>query len=693
MKSIVRYISILIIVVLIQGIVEMNPIYWNWVTNSDQLTIPQFTSDILKNPKKIQGFQLSRAPYLFPDSIIAFFANIFTDSPQRFLRTQGILFLFLQLIIFIQFLLIFINRQNILALFSGIFVWTILPLLFNQLPAWLTEPFIILQVSNATHFSSILLVLLLITFCELTIFPNRRTSIKLSVLVVTMAIVCFCGALSDKLFAALSLPLLLLYLSMTFLIREENVIQWKKISFLFSSIFFLILGFLSENLLNRQPDTFSITHQLIISNIHTIFKNITTAFGSSLNNTTLFPTSIIILSGILYIFVNLICFGIKMKKHCSEKSTLHDAIAHLFVLESRSRLQVCCFLSTALGLMGPLTLNADIFYTARYYTAVIYFPLVHLAVSTGNALSNINIKRLSFIHKINPDICNLFSGIYSILGIISVILFLTICPYNPYILGMIDQAQNLSKCINSHGLKTGAASYWVARKMNFLSNGHLDILPAVPWNLDQGYFYWGTNVYETLDYSHNFKPISYFVIQGDESLTSLTKSAGSENKIDCAGLQVIVYDNPESASRLFYRNSFNVVLNHTKFLQVSPNLLPCTTGSNLSRNRLLDPRKDKPGYAFFGPYVRVAKGKYNAGMKIYMFSSQESQLGDAVGKLDIMHSSGSACISQTEVFWSPGEKNIKLEFSVQKEISDLEIRFLWNGKQNVMIEDVTLEFK
>jgi len=108
---------------------------------------------------------------------------------------------------------------------------------------------------------------------------------------------------------------------------------------------------------------------------------------------------------------------------------------------------------------------------------------------------------------------------------------------------------------------------------------------------------------------------------------------------------------------------------------------------------LLDPRKDKPGYAFFGPYVRVAKGKYNAGMKIYMFSSQESQLGDAVGKLDIMHSSGSACISQTEVFWSPGEKNIKLEFSVQKEISDLEIRFLWNGKQNVMIEDVTLEFK
>ena len=118
------------------------------------------------------------------------------------------------------------------------------------------------------------------------------------------------------------------------------------------------------------------------------------------------------------------------------------------------------------------------------------------------------------------------------------------------------------------------------------------------------------------------------------------------------------------------------------------NNLPSQTGRVLGPVRFAEQDIDHPGFLSYGPYISLAKGKYEVVVR-YSSIGTGKQL---VGYFDVANAKSGAIILQHPLYGTDSSvEELKIEFEVKQWTQQtLEFRNNWNGLSNLKIYDIRL---
>jgi hypothetical protein len=617
-------------------------IYAN-ATNADSLTLFDFSHDVL-NLNNISNWNLPRAPFLFPDGLVALFSSLTGLSSTSKIILVGSVNVFL--LFTISYLIIKsagdlkkISIFNCIAVisFSFIFIVSIFPISLGNI-FW--------QIfGSGTHFGVTIFSLLIIFLLQ----DSHLIAIKNSKLRLF-----FIGIIIIAISASNSMALAILFLWVFSTMLNYKNFENPVIVRILLVFITCITGLLLSQSIPKQPMAGFFTIDKFINSIsqflNFLFNNPSTFFF------------------IIFLLVTNIIFPFLLRNKSIKELSFEDILDKYFA-----------YLIPSLGIIfisplfyeGPGSLRYLIFpsYISMISISLIYIRVISIGgfrfdninfIFTVTLLITISIFLKDFIKKIPAENFNSFSSYSCVI--------------------------NASKQLD---IKDGIATYWNVRPIRFLSEFKLYLAQVQPWDPKGGFFFWGNNLNDFVykDYKKDILRNYNYIYASNDEINS--KSWGSilsksENIYECANGKIYFYNDASILFKFLFPNG-------------PPNQLPISdTFSKLIpafNDRIFDAFdlntqvgvKEKssivsngvPGYLVFGPYITLSPGRYK-------LIAKGSLIGEnsVIGKIDVVTNLGKDVISQKDIkstFSSDSTDIVALEFSLLKPESNIEFRINING--------------
>lgn len=236
-------------------------------------------------------------------------------------------------------------------------------------------------------------------------------------------------------------------------------------------------------------------------------------------------------------------------------------------------------------------------------------------------------------------------------------------------------------------LKDGVASYWSARPIHFASHFDIYLAQIHPWRPRSGYFLWGNNgldfVYKREDPSA-LRQYNFIIAPNQEIEHGLWSaiSAKASDVLRCSENTVFYFANPNVLwDYLFpFGPPFNL-LSDQQALNPPPS--PSFVAMDVPANELFTQvgkrdgqtllARGSPGFFVFGPYIPLSSGRYRI-TAIGKLTGPDQN----VGVFDVIGESGKKTYLKLPLS-SVQEKDsllLQAEFDIAKPVHDVEFRIL-----------------
>ncbi len=238
-------------------------------------------------------------------------------------------------------------------------------------------------------------------------------------------------------------------------------------------------------------------------------------------------------------------------------------------------------------------------------------------------------------------------------------------------------------------LQDGIASYWNARPIKFYSNFKYYLAQVSPWRPSEGYFYWGNNWYEFLYKNTTTKlPRKYnYIFATDEEIKTgiwgdiINKS---KNIVTCGTNTLFYFDNSNILwDFLFARGAppslSKISTGIPSGIACLANSATCTfAGSNAKlitqagvRDGDIIKANGQPGYLVFGPYIPLEPGSYRLVAKGNLSGSSKE-----LGTIDVATNSGQLILITKPIIAAQRVSGniISLDFEVTQPVTAVEFR-------------------
>lgn len=264
-----------------------------------------------------------------------------------------------------------------------------------------------------------------------------------------------------------------------------------------------------------------------------------------------------------------------------------------------------------------------------------------------------------------------------------------------------EVAASLEACRSKFGLETGFANYWIARKFSVLANWSPQINQFEP-----GYprpFFWGNNYlwfYEDLATGRP-SDVNFIVMNGLER-ADIEKSYGhATREVDCGPFHIFIYEDSKSLRssildrlseyKIVYNSRWNVAsLSKSSGPRISISSMEIQTGARNGKFISATAPKDGPGFLMFGPYIDLAPGNYSAGFTILCREGQRPN------SLDVTVNSGqtvlaSAILSSGNSTCDGAVRLIELPLKIVRPVTQLEMRAFFSGTGSLEVQNISLK--
>lgn len=261
-------------------------------------------------------------------------------------------------------------------------------------------------------------------------------------------------------------------------------------------------------------------------------------------------------------------------------------------------------------------------------------------------------------------------------------------------MGLSSAALNAPKaleCINKakkiYPLKDGVASYWSARPIRFASQFEIYLAQIHPWRPRSGYFLWGNNGLDFVYQRENPNALRQynFIIAPHQELEHGLWSAiatKASDALQCSENTVFYFANPDVLwNFLFPFGPPFHLLNDRQMPNPTPSASFITM--DVPANELFTQvgKRDgqrllaigSPGFFVFGPYIPLSTGRYRV-TAIGKLTGPDQN----VGILDVIGESGKATYLKLPLTQKQEKDPIlfQAEFDITKPVYDVEFRIL-----------------
>ncbi len=276
--------------------------------------------------------------------------------------------------------------------------------------------------------------------------------------------------------------------------------------------------------------------------------------------------------------------------------------------------------------------------------------------------------------------------------IILAIIFITSAPYalknlKPLEFTTEKQQNNLDaliKYLKSKDLKYGYATYWNAGNLTILSNDKIKIRPVHANGIPQPFRHLSSDRWYQAD---AWKGKTFILLTEDEAKNIDLKSL---KEIGIVPIDKYIFNN--WIIYVFEDNIASHIVgwdySYYKKVIILPSLKTLhNVGSfiELNNNPIIYAKENERGFLHYGPYIRIAEGKYRAIFELKV--EKRKELLANYGTVDIASSQGS--VIHANAIIDGTKQNIVLDFNITGKTDFLEFRVFSNGNGNLSLSSIS----
>lgn len=614
-------------------------------SNADSLAVIDFSRDLFRG-EPLGGWNLPRAPFLFPDALIASFVLFFGWSNNFTIITIASINYSL-LIISCYTVLQGAYRLNRISL-PGVGLVVTLSLLAIMYLFPVSVFNVYWQIfASGTHFGTVVVIALMLSLNKILF---KDSSILLRVFFLFFLTV-----------AAVASNVMALLLLMFWLASEVFSAAWKRpkgridmLVVFFSSI----IGVGLSSMIPRQSmaeSFFSIDQ--FIRGIHSFRE----WFYGSFDNAA-FIFSLIFSS---------VAFPLLMQGRWPKfrENTGQMFLGKDFVLPSLGVIAVSPMFFQAAGSLRYLIFPAFILILCF---VLIYFRLIGFVEN--------NRRRPAIFFAWSLLIC---SGLF--------FSYDKVKTASAYESNAAKSYQCIKRASLEYPLQDGIASYWNARPVRFYSNFEYYLAQVTPWRPSEGHFFWGNNGYSFLYKNTSTKlprQYNYILATNDEVQSSLWGGVINKaiNKVSCEKDTLFYFDDPKTLWDFLFSRGLPTGLEPSKLKTgpvgacaanfSSPSCIFAGGDAKLStqvgvREGGVIKANGQPGFLVFGPYIPLESGVYRLVAK-----GSLSGPSKALGVIDVVADLGKRILVVKPIVagQSASGEIVSLDFEIMQPITDAEFR-------------------
>jgi hypothetical protein len=669
----VLYLSAIITVILICGVVaHSNVVTYTWITNSDQLTLPFLARDLAKDPASWNAWQLSRAPYLFPDLVLAYIGYISTHALPLALQLSLGLFYALQLLALALLVRLVCPNDRAQSLLFAVLIWFLVPASLIAPYPDVTSNVIKYQFSIGTHLSALVVGALTFAVAAHAISIPQLGVMRARLLLFCLFALTLSGVVSNKIFylyGVVPVGALVAYAAL------QNRQYKVPLKILLSLLLAISFARLLDMQLNRQPDIpLPLDLRAILTNARVFGGHVVMQFAEGST-----PLRIWLLGSFLYVFgAPVFLHGLNRN---SGKDELGDSARILRLLA------IAFWTGSACSLLGTVLAYAET-PAWRYLVGFFYYPLLHLALYVAREL-----PKLCSRDGLRRNIAAAIAGVMLVTQGISLAIAASKST-NDVHRGFEHRANGLMDCVREHGLHAGVSSYWESKHLMFFAHNPVPVLPLPPGNPGAGLFYWGTNAQNFLTDPNN-KPITYdfLLLDGFERGEILRSYGKPSREIACQkGMIVFAYDDTDSFYGKLIEGHAEIFV--APFRGAATASIPAAAmlsqvGTRSGTHRRAAGPSDKSGYMIFGPYIPLKKGSYRVVVQ-YAFEPSPSAVSQTANHMDVSADRGRATFAKAAMTEEQGAHMLVVPFVLKRNVGDAEIRVWFSGKGRLVVCSIEL---
>ena len=618
--------------------------------NSDQLTVPSFVEDVMRNQNfSVFSWMIPRAPYAFPDLPIYWilriasgdvFLSVYLMAVWHLLFVCAAVYLFIKKVSDKQS-----ARQNIFKLFLLVTLALIMVGVNSTGGSTLSNLFIPIAHGSAAACALISYVLFERYFNTPSIIPK-----------ILITVVSFLLIFSDKLFIVyFTIPY---FLALLF-IKQDILVAFK---FCVSAGISACLAFLADKNLLQQPiDPLEFNPIQRISTLIEIFHAAPIPF---------LICSAIFISTAVMLLASLASYRPKI-------GLLDKHFQPIFFLGAMT------LFSGGVGIM--LWKSGNMLSYARYMVGFQLGGSLSVAL-VGNWLVN-SMGRRSNVAVYTLCILALLTSLNKIDRL-----------FKP-LLDQRELSRQINQCKLAYRLDSGYANYWIARKFSMAVDYNIQVdqlEPTLPVP-----FFWGSNLlWYYFGLNSGVENAPNFIIEDGFSRSDIVVRYGEPSQeINCGGYHFLLFEDANKLQRnvlrlldtkgLTEQNIFPSGFVPRRKLQgpFDLKMLGMQTGKIIGDYAVADQINDKPGYLLYGPYTRLAAGSYVLKIEFTCRGDGRENLFDVAGGGGNV-SFGSVSLANQDCDGS--DKAIEIAFNLDQSNHNMEFRTYYGGKGSLAVKSLVL---
>jgi hypothetical protein len=262
-------------------------------------------------------------------------------------------------------------------------------------------------------------------------------------------------------------------------------------------------------------------------------------------------------------------------------------------------------------------------------------------------------------------------------------------------------AAAFAACRDSLGLRSGFASYWLARRLTMATDWATQVNQFEPGN--PRLFFWGSNMlWFYLDMTSGRPQIDNFIVENGFARQDIERRYGRPAKeADCGFAHVLVYDDPEALRGEALR-TLPVFGRPQGMLSRLPAGVEPTeatllltefghqTGSVTKDEAWASERADLDGYLLFGPYLFLQPGAYSVEFSFSCEGNRHANIFDISAKAGgrIM---GAEALQPGDARCNGAPQMVAMAFSLASPTIGVEFRTLFGGSGTLKVVQVKLK--
>jgi hypothetical protein len=638
--------------------------------NSDSIYLASLYQDLFVKQGHLSEWQLTPAPYFFPD-MIAFFAlkSLIPDTYYTFYWYASFQIIAVYLLAS-RLLLKFSSKTYHLAFFSLIYLSTIFFLTTRNIHPYIYPLF------SAYHFGAIVIGLI---FLIAIITAIGAGSSEKSIRPYVLATVCtILGSASDLLFVLwFIVPTLLITVVLRITRSKVNGSSLPTLAIFMSCLGGIIIGLTAKQLIaGRTASRYLLTEQgMLLSQLKIVLLDFIELSQKS-------PFAALLL-GLFYLFLVTEVIFLLTREFDFKKDRLSVDIDIFYFL---LLFVIISSLSTVFVVALNGVLVSDDGIKSRYFMNVYWFPvlfswLVYIKFSTNQVQKLFNFSWL---------------GLSGLMILLSIPLQPIYREYYPPMVKCIDQAVSAFKESSGQVPKVGIGNYWHAKFITEFSRQNLKVVQVNP---DLSIFHWINNS-DWYQEAYDFAVISQF-----DDPTSKSGHILSQSKIEkingkpkdyviCENVQDPI--NSKEVRILFYEPGEL----RTEFFQKIGDVytwhaceLPSQVGTisdNCSLTKTLDAES---GFLTFGPYERLPTGRFAVSITYTSSVDEEVPIGFWDVMLNLSDHESEQLLQEPLLGTGNQTVTVSGDFEIHEGLSQkpFEIRTYVNAQAVVSVYEITLQ--